>query len=184
MIRGQELEQVPAPPQARGRPPVATLTKISGSRSRWVGPGLILVSVVSCGVFLLVAATRPLSALENVLFQVISLGVGLAGSFIYGRDSARNAARDLIRPAARSAFRRLMTIYRGLAQVNLDISSAREQAAGPTVNGAVLDRLEATVVAHTWAAADALADWQDIVPEDVNELRAELAAEGTKEGSR
>lgn len=76
-----------------------------------------------------------------------------------------------------------MTIYRGLAQLNLDIDTARERANGEFVSGAVLDRLQATVVAHTWTAADALADWEDMVPEHVNELRAELLSQSQRENS-
>ena len=147
----------------------------------WIGPLLVGGSIVISVAFIWAASSRELSTLENVLLQTFALGAGLAGSFIYGRDSSRHAARDLIRPVARSAFRRLMTIYRGLAQLNLDIDTARERANGEFVNGAVLDRLQATIVAHTWTAADALADWQDMVPEDVSELRAELLSHTQKE---
>jgi hypothetical protein len=61
------------------------------------------------------------------------------------------------------------------------LESARERSGGQPVNGAVLDSLQATVVAHTWTALDALEDWQDMVPEEVNELRARLASLKTRE---
>jgi len=146
-----------------------------------IGRLLIGGSIVISAVFIWASSSRSLSTLENTLLQTFALGIGLAGSFIYGKDSSRHAARELIRPVARSAFRRLVTIYRGLAQLNIDIESARERSAGQPINGAVLDSLRATVVAHTWTALDALADWQDMVPEDVTELRAELASQRTRE---
>jgi hypothetical protein len=89
----------------------------------WIGRLLIAGSIVVSVVFIWASSSRSLSTLENTLFQTFALGIGLAGSFIYGKDSSRNAARALIRPVARSAFRRLMTIYRGLAQLNIDIES-------------------------------------------------------------
>ena len=57
-----------------------------------------------------VASLRPLTSLEVVLLQVLTLGAGLSGSFWLGRSSAAEAARDVIRPHARSALRTILAL--------------------------------------------------------------------------
>ena len=60
----------------------------------WVIP-LILILVLLAAV-IIVASIRDLTSLEIIMFQVMSLGVGLFGSFWLGRFSAMEAARDLL----------------------------------------------------------------------------------------
>jgi hypothetical protein len=137
------------------------------------GLAMILVSIGVAVVFAIVAKFRPLSGLENVLLQIFSLAIGLLGSFIFGRESVRSAARDVIKPHARSAFRRLLSLYVSLSRLATAIQSAR-----PTKNSfvdvSVLDKLEVMVTEQIATADDALQDWQDIVPEEVEELRTRL----------
>lgn len=51
---------------------------------------------------------------------------------------------------------------------------------GP-IHPSVLDKLESLVIEQIATANDALEDWRDIVPEDVEELRAKLVAMRTRE---
>ena len=124
---------------------------------------LVVASVVVAIAFVYLASVRTLTNLENVLFQIFALATGLTGSFIFGRQSARAAAREMIEPHARSAFRRLRSLYDGLSRV-------AETIVGTEDDTVKLKMIEAIVVEHISTADDALADWQDMVPDSVAEL--------------
>ena len=130
---------------------------------------LIIISLIVSGYFIDVAATRSLTYLEGVLLQLFSLLAGVGGSFIYGRQSAREAARELIKPHARSAFRRLLSLYQSLSRV-ADVIESSRNSESPEENQVTLAKLEAIVVEQLSSADDAIEDWRDIVPEDVQEL--------------
>lgn len=142
---------------------------------------LIVASIVVTGIFVIVAMYRNLTGLENVLLQVSSLVIGLLGSFVLGRESAREAAKDLVKPHARSAFRRLVSHYGSLSRLVMAIQNARPVNNSDPVHPSVLDKLESLVIEQIATANDALEDWRDIVPEDVEELRAKLVAMRTME---
>jgi hypothetical protein len=55
-----------------------------------------------------------LTELENTLFQVISLGIGILGSFLLGGATAKENAINIVRPHAKSAFRRVLSLYGSL----------------------------------------------------------------------
>ena len=129
---------------------------------------LIIISLGVAGLFAYVATTRTLTNLESVFLQSFSLLAGLGGSFIFGRQSAREAAREIIKPHARSAFRRLLSLYQSLSRVATTIESSQsdESPEYPVI----IAKIEAIVVEQLTTADDALEDWRDIVPEDVKEL--------------
>lgn len=145
---------------------------------------MIAVAIAIAVVFGVVAKFRPLSGLENVLLQIFSLAFGLVGSYIFGRESARSAARDVIKPHARSAFRRLLSLYSSLSRLALAIQAARPASGSGFLQQTVLDKLEVMVVEQIATADDALEDWRDIVPEDVEELRAKLLDKDVMENTR
>ncbi len=130
---------------------------------------LILTSIGVSILFTITATQRDLNGLESTIWQIFTFAAGLSGSFIFGRQSAREAAREIIRPHARSAFRRVLFLYRSLsrASATIKLSQAPESEEDPQVTLAKLD----TIVTEQLAAADdALEDWRDIVPEDVEGL--------------
>ncbi len=146
---------------------------MKNSERTWATLWAILLILTSVGVsilFVYIAATRVLTGLENGLFQVFILFTSLTGSFIFGRRPAINAAKALIRPHARSAFRRLVSLYRSLQRVSRAIESCTSPAEYPIT----LATLKAIVGEQLATADDALEDWVDIVPEDVQELREKL----------
>ena len=134
----------------------------------------IIGSVAVSGLFLWVAAQRNLSALENVLLQIFSLGLGLTGSYILGQVSAKDGARDMMKPHARSAFRRLIALYRGLSRIDMVIKEAALSLSKDDYVLSPLERIAGMATEQIATAEDALADWEDIVPEEVQELRARL----------
>lgn len=138
---------------------------------RWLPTVLIVTAIAVAGFSAYIATQRTLTSLEGTLLQSFALIVGLVGSFIFGRRSATDAAKEIIKPHARSAFRRLMSLYESLSRVANEVAAS--QSAG--VNSEVaLARLEAIVIEQLATADDALEDWSDIVPEDVAELRIKL----------
>lgn len=148
------------------------------------GITLVVCAIVVAVIFVVVAAYRDLTALENVLLQVFSLGLGLIGSYILGRESARDAAREMVKPHARSAFRRLLSLYRSLSRLAYAIQTMRSDSNAHAETTHVLDKLEGIVVEQIATADDALEDWRDIVPEDVAELRAQLAPQFAMEKAK
>ena len=139
---------------------------------------LILISLVIALVFAYIATTRTLTDLETVLLQFFCLLVGTGFSFILGRQSARETAREIIKPHARSAFRRLLSLYHSLSRVAATIESS-QNFESPVENQVTLAKLEAIVVEQLASADDAIEDWIDIVPEDVEDLDQRFSSDKT-----
>ena len=77
----------------------------------------------------------------------------------------------MIKPHARSAFRRVVSLYGGLSHLASMLDSARRSTNPESPCGPILDSLEAVVVEQIRTANDAMADWSDIVPDDVEGFR-------------
>lgn len=142
--------------------------------NRWTGLVFVGIAGAISVAFLILAYVRDLTALENTLLQITSLGLGLWGSYLMGKESAKEAARDLIKPHARSAFRRLISLYKSLSRLAYAIQTSRDSVAGNVQAIAVLDRLEAMVTEQIGTADDALEDWNDLVPDEISTLKTQL----------
>ncbi|MEX0778681.1 MAG: hypothetical protein WD037_03040 [Balneolales bacterium] len=135
-------------------------------------PYLLIFAAIALSVFFAYTTTlRTTTALEGTMLQIIVLLAGLSGSFIVGRQSASEAAKEIIKPHARSAFRRLVSLFKSLSRVATIIDNSRNS---DEKQNAVLDMLEGIVVEQIATADDALEDWRDVVPEDVEEIRQKL----------
>ena len=145
-----------------------------------IGPTLLVLFSIGISIFLAYTATkRTLTGLESILWQIFVFAGGLVGSFIFGRQSAREAAREIIKPHARSAFRRLLSLYQSLSRAATTIESA--QISDSHENDQVaLARLEEIITEQLSKADDALEDWRDIVPEDVEELEQKRQFDNTR----
>lgn len=147
------------------------------------GGGLVVAAVIFSILMVRDADDAKLSDLELTLFQSIALGLGLLGSFWVGRTSASAAAEDVIRPHARSAFRRLLSLYRALARL-LDSVDARRAFLRRVAEDDVvsvdhveqaLDLLATQVTEQIGTANDAMEDWRDLVPDEVEEVEAKAS---------
>ena len=136
---------------------------------KYIVPVLIGLGILALLILVYIAATRDLSGLESVLLQIILLAIGSSISFFAGHRSASEAAEAIIKPHARSAFRRLLSLYRSLSWAVTEIESSKSSESDEDYQ-VVLARLEAIVIEQLATADDALEDWRDIVPEDVEEL--------------
>ena len=139
---------------------------------------LLLLGLGVSGFFVYEATARTITPLEGVLFQFFALVAGLTGSFIFGKQSARAAAREIIKPHARSAFRRLASLYLGLSTIARVIKAARNLRS----DSVELAELDGLVMGQLATADDALEDWRDIVPEELDDLRKRLSASSSDEG--
>lgn len=134
------------------------------------GPCLLLIISVGLAIaYIITSSNRTLTELEGTMFQFFILSLGLLASYIIGKHSAKQAAFDLIKPHARSAFRRLIFLYQSLSRLALAIEDGKENNPSGEKDY-VLEKLEAIVIEQIATANDSLEDWRDIVPEEVEEL--------------
>ena len=77
--------------------PMADIMRYMEYAAPWL---LIIMSVAGFSAFAYVATTRPLTDLESVFLQVVSASTGFLGTFMIGRQSARNAAAEVIKSCA------------------------------------------------------------------------------------
>ena len=108
---------------------------------------------------------RDFTTLEFGLFQLLILATGLLGSYIFGRNSARAGATEVIRPHARATFRRVMALYKSLYRLSGRIEELKVESPDSR-----LDLIQALVDEQITTGQDAMEDWRDIVPEDVEEI--------------
>jgi hypothetical protein len=139
-------------------------------QEKWIPLLLMCVAFSVAGFSIYIATQRTLTNLENTLLQAFSLISGLIGSFYFGKQSAVDAARDIIKPHARSAFRRLISLYESLSRVGVEIGNSKNSQS----ESVTIAKMEAIVIEQLATADDALEDWRDIVPDDVEELRKKL----------
>ena len=89
------------------------------------------------------------------------------------------ASRSALRSHARSAFRRLLSLYNGLGEIartaESETSEERELA---------LAKISAIARVHYRTAQDALYDWSDLAPHEVAELRERLMRDGGEQVDR
>lgn len=140
---------------------------------------LICMSVAGFIIFAYVATERPLSSLEGVFLQALFAVTGFTSTFMLGRQSAREAAAELVKPHARSAFRRLLSQYQSLHRMAAIIA---ESESSEMSDREKLARLEEIAITQISTADHALEDWEDIVPEDVAELRKARSSRQPKGG--
>ena len=135
---------------------------------RKVAPAiLILTSIVLMGLFGYIATNRSLTEVEVIAFQFLSLFTALVGSYIFGRQTSKNNVKEMVEPYARSAFRRLISLFQSISRVAAIIE-------GDGNDSSKIQIIRAITIEQISTANDALADWQDIVPESVEELRREM----------
>lgn len=134
---------------------------------------ILLIATVAIAIFnIVVSSKRGLTPLEDSLMWLFGLATALIGSYLFARRYAD-------KPHARSAFRRILRLYDSLSRLGKAISKA--QKTNPNENNGILQVLQAIVTEQIATADDALEDWRDIIPKDVEEIERKL--KGKKEKS-
>ena len=144
-------------------------TPMSDSR-RWTAHLPVVgfaTSIVGAFAMVILTLFKAPSPFEAGLLQIVILLTGLWGSYIIGRNSAVEAAREMIRPHVRSAFRRAANLYASLYRLSARIDRLNQDNPDPR-----LDLVQALVAEQYATGRDALDDWRDIVPEEVGDLES------------
>lgn len=168
-----------------------------GSIVKSPGTYLIALSIV-IGVVTVVVGTQDLdegqepNRLGTSLLQGITLVFGTVGSFVLGKDASAHAAREAVRPHAKSAFRRVTTLYKGLGRLKSAAEVEAQYLEGHASNPdrllsvdfalASLSKVELMITEQIATADDALEDWRDLAPEEVAKIEsAAKSRAGTEE---
>jgi len=142
-------------------------------------PGFLLI-VFACAVSAIyihkASGSVRLTDLENALFQVISLGIGILGSFLLGGATAKENAMNIVRPHAKSAFRRVLSLYASLFRLRGTMDSIMRDLDGNPEAMTALERLKDVVTEQIETSAHTLEDWEDLVPEEVAKIKEKLSA--------
>lgn len=131
----------------------------------------VIVALLLMILFGYQATRRPLTGVEAYGLQVLSLFIGLSGSYIFGKRLSEDNVKEMVKPHARSAFRRLISLYRSISRVAAII-------AGNESDQLKIALIRAIAIEQIQTADDALEDWRDLVPESVEELRREVLGDG------
>ena len=95
--------------------------------------------------------------------------MGFVGSFIFGRQKSIETAKEMVKPHAKSAFRRLLYLYTTVDRMSEIIEETSSQ-------DVKIAKIEEIIYGQTITASNALADWEDLIPEEVEKLKGQLNA--------
>ena len=154
----------------------------------WFKPNGWFIGLVVAVVALFVAAgwvagQRQFTPLESLLLQLLVLLVGVGATMVTGYQSARRMAGESTRQHARSAFKRLTTLYGGYTRMGDALDRQRRALAGDAdadgripaeLVGASLELLEVHLNEQYDTLEDALADWRELDPVGVTEIERQL----------
>ena len=135
--------------------------------TKWLWFVLIVGAVALAVAMITVSAVRPLTTLELLLWQVLSLTVGLFASYRFGQNAARAAVRDVVRPHARSATRHLVSLWSSLYRLSRRVEEFRSLREDYR-----LEVIQAIIEEQIPISSSAVEDWRDIVEEDIAEILA------------
>lgn len=131
----------------------------------WFGALLVVGAIAYTTWRIGVESRGPLSGEAEAIGELAALVGGIAGSFL--------ASRSALRSHARSAFRRLLSMYNGLGEIaRISVCESPEE------HESALATIGAIASVHYGTARDALEDWSDLAPQQVAELRENLTREG------
>ena len=134
---------------------------------------LIIGSLAITWLFLSSASKRELSSLESICFQIFILILSITGSFLLGNKISKASAFESIKPYSRSAFRRVMALYSGLSRL---AEAAQDENNIKKDGKASLEKINAMIIEQLATAGDALEDWRDIVPAELEEIESNAKA--------
>jgi len=156
----------------------------STKAQRWWGVALVFVSLALAALTVVVATLKHPNTFAAAILQATTIVFSTVGAFVFAQASVRSAAEDLIRRQARSPFRRVRSIYQELGSLLkvLDLQSEKLLALRTGEGSGTLDyeyvdmtiqMLRQLITTQVGTADDALADWRDLVPEEVREIEDE-----------
>lgn len=149
---------------------------------RVLGLVLLALSIVVIGYHVHVSTNRELSGLETSYFGLATTALGVLGTWLYSKEESETRAQQHFLPLARSALRRVVSLYGALDRVSLRIRDESERLrsqgdASPALQSAEssLRLLEAVVQEHAATARDAIQDWGDVLPSESKDLAEQFS---------
>lgn len=137
---------------------------------RRIGSGLIALAVLLAVATVYVGTRKVPNALAAALLQAITLVFTIVGAYYFATASARVAAEEMVRPHVRSAFRRVQNLYAGLGRLLREIDSQLDFHVGDDKAMLSLQLIKSIVIEQASTADDALEDWRDLVPDEIQQL--------------
>ena len=104
------------------------------------------------------------------------MSIGLAGSYLLGGVSAKEAAEDIVRPHAKSAFRRVMALYASLGRLHDTMGKVKSTLATTPQAIAAIERFQDLVFEQINTSGNTIDDWGDLVPDEVAKIKEQSAA--------
>ncbi|MBS1705301.1 MAG: hypothetical protein JST40_05465 [Armatimonadetes bacterium] len=126
---------------------------------------LLLGSIVFAAIMVVQSTQRTLTATEGALFQIVSLALGILWSY--------EQANRKDQPHAKSAFRRIVALYKSLARVRTHIQNAPSHYQLDEEGKQALHFLDSIVVEQLSTAEDSIEDWKELLSE--SEIKAIVA---------
>jgi len=146
----------------------------------WVALAIFIGAIIVAVITVIVAGASHPNPLAAGLLQGIAVVLSVAASFWFGRLATEQAAADSLRPHAKSAFRRVVGLFRAFGNISdtIDFQMVTLEQIASENHGhlevahvrLVMDALKAQAVAQISTVNDAMDDWRDLVPEDVQAI--------------
>lgn len=122
-----------------------------------VGSLLFAIAMVA------VSTQRALTTVEGTLFQIVSLGLGIVWAEQQGQRKGL--------PHSKSAFRRILSLYKSLARIRTHIQGMPTHFEIDQEATQALHMLDSIVEEQLSTAEDAIEDWKELLPdEDIRAL--------------
>lgn len=143
----------------------------------WVLAGLLIfVAIDVSALVVYTTTTRALTAVESILWQVFVLTAGLAGSFIFGQQSAKEAGKEILKPHARNAVRHLISLFKSISRAGAVIDSSQKFESIQDYH-VIRAYLIGVITEQLATADDAVENWRDILGEELEDLIERLQEE-------
>ena len=142
-----------------------------GNFSRYFRPaflGMVSTAIIG-GYWYKAASGSEFSVLESFLWQLF----GLVGGVVSSAWLSREMNRGVEKKHARSAFRRLLSLTEQIYKA-VNLIEFAQTAKTIDEHKIMLARLEETVDSQRAMVNDALEDWNDIVPEEIEKIKVEV----------
>lgn len=137
---------------------------------------LILISLGMMIFIIVVALERALSWVEAIVMQAFSLLAALGSSYLFSRQGTEKLAKEMFAPHARSAFRRIVSLYRGVSHMAQIVDSEKDDRIKD--DNSRLIAIKTIALEQIQTANDALEDWREVIPDAVEELEKGIPRNG------
>jgi hypothetical protein len=148
-----------------------------------------MLLLVLLGLTIAVTGKAKPTGLENGLLQFIFFASSVAVALLLGYLSAKEQAKEIVRPHGRKAVRRIVTLGTQIRSLGSVIQVERERLAHQAQAGKGLEAYEVEKTLEVLSTQlegqlrtidDSIEDWRDVVPEEVSALeeRAKEAENG------